>query len=212
MVAEQRDLRLIGSAYLHLDQHLAAFVQVGRFDSFARINPSTTERNEGRVQQGFVELKERVGPADVTLRGGRQEVTLGASRFVWVNDSSNVRTTHDGVHAHADIQGGSTFDAVYTRPVTPEYAPFSDFDQHAGTFGAAYLSQTVLPDTHVDEYYFYRRNIGGQYSGLTGNEDRSTLGGRLWGKAGALLYDGDFAYQLGSFNGRPIVFIVTSLS
>ncbi len=202
--------RLLGSAYLHFDDHVAVFAQVGRFDSFARINPSTTERDEGRLQQGFLELKEHVGTADLTVRGGRQEISLGSNRFVWLNDSSNARTTHDGVSAHAVFAEGVTFDAVYTRPVTPVLDAFSDFDQHAGAFGAAYLSETVLPNTHVDEYYFYRRNIGSQYSGLTGNEDRDTIGGRLWGAAGPLLYDGDFAYQFGTFNGRAISALGTS--
>ena len=201
--------RLVASAYVHFDPHLAVFAQLGRFDSFSRIAPSTTEREEGRVQQGFVELKQRVGAADVTVRGGRQEVTLGSGRFVWINDSSNVRTTHDGARAHAAFADGTTLDVLYTRPVTPVLDPFADFDSHAGTFGAAYLSESLLPDAlHVDEYYFYRRNIGGQYSGLTGNEDRSTLGGRVWGTVarpgGTLLYDADGAYQFGSFNGRAI--------
>ena len=200
--------RLIGSAYIHFDPHIAVFAQVGRFDSFDRINPSVTDRDRGRVQQGFVELKERIGAADVTLRGGRQEIALGSGRFVWVNDSSNVRTTHDGVRAHAAIGDGTTLDLVYTRPVTSVLDAFADFDSHAGVFGAGYLSETVRPDTHVDEYYFYRRNIGGQYSGLTGNEDRSTVGGRLWGKVAgrgtSFFYDADGAYQFGTFNGRAI--------
>ena len=209
-IANTYDLqRLVASAYVHFSPHLAVFAQLGRFDSFSRINPSTTERQQGHVQQGFVELKEKFGAADVTFHGGRQEIALGSGRFVWVNDSSNVRTTHDGVRAHAAFTGGTTVDVLYTRPVTPALGSFADFDSHAGAFAAAYLSETVLPDAlHVDEYYFYRRNLGGQYSGLTGNEDRSTFGGRLWGQVsnptGTLLYDGDFAYQLGSFQGRAI--------
>lgn len=203
--------RLIGSAYLHLDDHLATFVQIGRFDSFARINPSTTDRDEGRIQQGFIELKEKAGSTDLMVRGGRQEITLGSGRFVWVNDSSNVRTTHDGVRAQAIFDGNVTLDVLYTRPVTPVLDAFDDFDEHSGAFAAAYLSETVRPDTHVDEYYFFRRNIGGQYSGLTGNEDRSTVGGRLWGAIGPVLYDGDFAYQFGSFSGREISALGTSI-
>ena len=200
--------RLIGSVAIRFDPYLSVFAQLGRFDSFARIGPSATDRDRGRVQQGFVELRERVGSADVTVRGGRQEVALGSGRFVWVNDSSNVRTTHDGVRAHADLGGVAALDLVYSRPVTAVLDAFGDFDSHAGAFAAAYLTETVLKDMHVDEYYFYRRNLGGQYSGLTGNEDRSTVGARMWGKAalpsGALLYDADGAYQFGKFDGREI--------
>lgn len=197
--------RLLGSVYLHLDPHLAVFAQLGRFDSFGRINPSTTDRDRGRVQQGFVELKGGGPAAAITLRGGRQEIALGSGRFVWVNDSSNVRTTHDGVRGHVAFGERVALDLLYTRPTLPVLDAFSDADSHSGAFAAAYLTETVAPDTHLDEYYFYRRNIGGQYFGLTGNEERSTVGGRLWGKVarpgGAFLYDADGAYQFGSFGG-----------
>ncbi len=197
--------------YLHLDKHLAIFAQVGRFDSFGKINPSATDKDYGRLQQGFVELKEPVGPAQVTARVGRQEIMLGSARFVWVNDSSNVRTTQDAVRVHSDFQNQTSLDLIYSRPVTSQLDAFSDFDTHAGVFGAAYASEALIPNIlHVDEYYFYRRNLGAQYLKLTGNEDRDTIGGRLWGAYGSFKYDSDFAYQFGTFNGEQISAFGTS--
>ncbi|WP_297297956.1 alginate export family protein [uncultured Methylovirgula sp.] len=197
--------------YLHIDRHLAIFAQVGRFDSFGKINPSTTDRDYGRLQQGFVELKEPAGPAQVTARIGRQEIALGSARFVWVNDSSNVRTTHDAVRIHSDVQNNVALDFIYSRPVVSQLQAFSDFDTHNGVFGAVYASEALIPNIfHVDEYYFYRRNLGAQYLKLTGNEDRDTLGGRFWGDYGPFKFDTDFAYQFGTFNGAPISAFGTS--
>ncbi len=195
--------RVVADAYLHFDSHVGLFAQVARADAFDKITPSTTDESRGRVQQGFFELKESAGPADVTARLGRQEITLGSGRFVWINDSSNVRTTHDGARLHADFADGATLDLLATRPVTPTYDAFDDWSSHSGSFGAAYASEPFIGNQlHVDEYYFYRRNPGAQYASLTGNEDRDTFGGRLWGAVGGFQYDSDFAYQYGTFDTK----------
>jgi hypothetical protein len=204
--------RVIADAYLHLNRHVALFAQIGRFDAIGKDPPlNAADESRGRLQQGFVEIKQAIGPADVTARAGRQEITLGSGRFVWVNDSSNIRTTHDGVRVHADIQGNATLDFICSRPVTPVLDAFADWDSHAGTFAAAYASEAVIANRlHVDEYYYFRHNIGAQYAGLTGNEDRDTVGGRIWGAFGAFKYDSDFAYQFGTFDNRPISAFGTS--
>ncbi len=193
--------RVVADAYLHFDSHVAVFAQLARDDAFGKSNPSTTDETRGRVQQGFIELKESAGPAEVTAHLGRQEITLGSGRFVWINDSSNVRTTQDGAHVHAAFPDGVTVDLVASRPVTPTYTAFDDWSSHSGSFGAAYASEPLFANAlHVDEYYYYRRNPGVQYAALTGNEDRDTGGGRLWGAVGGFKFDSDFAYQWGTFN------------
>ncbi len=204
--------RLIGDFYLHLNRHVAIFAQLGRFDAIGKDLPlNAADASEGRLQQGFVELKQSVGPVKLTARLGRQEITLGSGRYVWVNDSSNIRTTHDGLRLHGDFSGNATFDLFYSRPVTPTPGAFTDFNSHAGTFGAGYVSEVVVPNVlHIDEYYYFRHNIGAQYAGLTGNEDRDTIGGRLWGAIGPFKYDSDFAYQFGTFDARPISAFGTS--
>jgi hypothetical protein len=193
--------RLAADAYLHFDSHFAVFAQLVRADAFGKNGPSTTDETRGRVQQGFLEIKEPAGPVDITAHLGRQEITLGSGRFVWINDSSNVRTTHDGAHVHADFQDGVTLDLVATRPVTPTYTAFDDWSSHSGSFGAAYASEPLFSNRlHVDEYYYYRRNPGAQYASLTGNEDRDTVGGRVWGAVGGFKFDSDVAYQWGTFD------------
>jgi hypothetical protein len=195
--------RAVFDAYLHFNEHAAVFVQLDRSDSFGKINPSTTDETRGRVQQGFLELKGAVGPADITGRLGRQEIQLGSGRFVWINDSSNVRTTQDGARLHASLDNGATVDLIATRPTTPTFTAFDDWSSHSGSFGAVYASQPLVANVlHLDEYYFYRRNPGAQYASLTGNEDRDTFGGRLWGAVGGWKFDSDFAYQYGTFDAK----------
>jgi hypothetical protein len=193
--------RVVADAYLHFDSHVGVFAQLARADAFNKINYSATDESRGRVQQGFVSVGGPIGVVDVTARLGRQEITLGSGRFVWVNDSSNVRTTQDGARVHAALADGATVDLVASKPVTSTYDAFDDWSSHAGSFGAAYLSEPFLEKRlHIDEYYFYRRNPGAQYAALVGNEDRDTLGARVWGAFGAFQFDADFAYQYGSFD------------
>jgi hypothetical protein len=193
--------RVVADAYLHVDSHVGVFAQVARDDAFNKINYSTTDDSRGRLQQGFLSVGGPIETADVTARVGRQEITLGSGRFVWINDSSNVRTTHDGARVHAAFADGATIDLVASEPVTPANAAFDDWSTHAGSFGAVYVSEPFLEkQLHVDEYYFYRRNPGAQYAALVGNEDRDTFGGRIWGAFGSFQFDGDFAYQYGSFD------------
>ena len=193
--------RIALDAYLHVDSHVALFAQLVRADQFDKTNPSTTDETRGRVQQGFAELQKPLGPVEIDARLGRQEITLGSGRFVWINDSSNVRTTHDGGRVHADFADGATLDLVATRPVTPTYTAFDDWSSHSGSFGAVYASEPFLgSQLHLDEYYYYRRNPGAQYASLTGNEDRDTFGGRVWGAVGGFKFDGDFAYQYGTYD------------
>ena len=193
--------RVVADAYLHFDSRFAVFAQVARDDAFDKIGPSTTDETRGRVQQGFLGVKEPVGQDEFDARLGRQEITLGSGRFVWINDSSNVRTTHDGARVHADFGDGATLDLVATRPVIPTYTAFADWFSHSGSFGAVYASEPFFEkQLHLDEYYFYRRSPGVQFATQTGNEDRDTVGGRIWGAVGGFKYDSDFAYQWGKFD------------
>jgi hypothetical protein len=198
--------RLALDAYLHFNSHVSAFGEVVRADSFDKVNPSTTDQTRGRLQQGFLQGQDRIGDLAVYARVGRQEITLGSGRFVWINDSSNVRTTHDGARIHAALTDGgpldgATLDLIVSRPITPTYTAFDDWNSHAGSFGAVYASEPFLTNhLHVDEYYYYRRQAAIQFGSLTGIDDRNTMGGRVWGAAGSFKFDSDFAYQWGTYD------------
>ena len=59
--------RLLGDFYLHFDRHLAVFVQIDRSDALFKTPPlGATDKTYGRVQQGFVEFKQDIGPVDMT--------------------------------------------------------------------------------------------------------------------------------------------------
>ncbi len=106
-----------------------------------------------RLAADFSKASCRARPSSASSRSmpgsGRQELTLGSGRFVWINESSNVRTTQDGARLHVASTGGGTLDGatvdlVVSRPVTPTYTAFDDWNSHAGSFGAVYASEPFL--------------------------------------------------------------------
>jgi hypothetical protein len=204
--------RVAVDADLHFNSHLSAFGEVLRADSFDKVSPSTTDETRGRLQQGFVQGEDTIGDLDLSARVGRQEITLGSGRFVWINDSSNVRTTQDGARVHAGLSDVASLDLVVSRPVTPTYTAFDDWNSHAGSFGAAYASEPFLAgQLHVDEYYYYRRQASIQFAKLTGTDDRNTVGGRVWGAFGSFKYDSDFAYQWGTYDTTTLAKTVSAV-
>lgn len=48
-----------------------------------------------------------------------------------------------------------------------------------------------------------RRAPQTQFASLTGTDNRDTIGGRVWGAVGSFKYDGDLAYQWGTFETAP---------
>lgn len=187
-------------AYLHVNSSFSVFGELARADAYNKISASTTDEDRGRLQQGFVQFRQALGATSLWFRVGRQEITLGSGRFVWVNDSSNVRTTHDGVRLHADVPGGTTFDFIASRPVTSTYGAFADWTSHSGSFDAVYVSEPLVShELRLDEYFYHRLAPATQFAALTGTDERSTAGGRLWGGSGGLEYDADVAYQWGAF-------------
>src|SRR3569832_1401902 len=183
--------RVALNALLHFNSHVSAFGELVRADSFDKVSPSTTDRTRGRLQQGFVQGEDVIGDLSLYARVGRQEITLGSGRFVWINDSSNVRTTHDGARLHVGFNDGVSVDLIVSRPVTPTYRAFDDWNSHAGSLGAVYASEPFLANQlHVDEYFYYRRVSAIQFGSLTGTDERDTVGGRIWGAVGSLNIDG----------------------
>ena len=203
--------RVAFDVYLHFNSHVSIFGEVARADSFDKVNPSTTDETRGRLQQGFVQGQDIFGNLALSARVGRQEITLGSGRFVWINDSSNVRTTHDGLRLHAGFTDGATLDLVASRPVTPTYTAFDDWNSHAGSFAAVYASQPLLARRlHVDEYFYHRRVAAIQFGKLTGTDDRDTIGGRIWGAFGSFKFDSDFGYQWGTYDTATLAKTVSA--
>src|SRR4051812_16475586 len=112
---------------LHLGDALRVFVQVGAFQQNGREGErSPTDVDRLDLTQAFVDLGlPTPGDGRITLRGGRQEMSFGASRLVSVRESPNVRRSFDGGRAFW-TGGGYRVDAFHARPILLDEGTFDD--------------------------------------------------------------------------------------
>lgn len=95
-------------------------------------------------------------------------------------------------------------DGFVGQPVQTQTGFYVDGDVRAqalwGIYAAGPLS--VLPAGNVDLYYLGYHNQNATYNSGTGNEQRQTIGTRLWGQPGNWDYNLEFIFQFGRFGGN----------
>ena len=172
---------------------LRAFVQpiaayaVGVAPAASPIDQTRTD-----LLQGFVE----VAGGPVTLRAGRQMLSLGTERLVGTRYGPNVPLAFDG--ARGDIRAGkSTLSLFYTQPVQARGGSFDDRTSPTKALWGAYAA---LPG--LDAYYLGYRNRSAVFGGVEGREERHSLGLRSHGASGDWRWNVEGVFQFGHFAGQ----------
>lgn len=169
-------------------QPIAAYA-VGVAPAASPIDQTRTD-----LLQGFVEIE--AGP--VTLRGGRQMLSLGTERLVGTRYGPNVPLAFDG--GRADIRDGKAkVSLFYVRPVQPRAGAFDD---HTSSDKALWGAYAALPG--LDAYYLGYRNTAASFGGIEGREERHSLGLRSYGSSGDWRWNVEGVIQFGSFAGQRI--------
>lgn len=122
------------------------------------------------------------------LRGGRQEMLYGAERVVSPLDWANTRRTFDGFKLmYSDAAWA--IDGFFLNPVVNDVKGF-DERNNAIDFYGVYASRKGLDIGTVDTYFLSLDNdaVGFRYD---------TLGTRIVGKRGELMYDFEGGVQFG---------------
>ena len=197
------------SADLHITPYLRLFaegkasfaldrtLEGGRTSSFV---------DEFDLQNGFADIRIPLGRrADVTLRGGRQELLFGAQRLVGVSDFTNVRRTFDGGQGIIRI-GDWTISPFWAELVVVDKYKFNESTPDNKLFGIYSTGPLRLLPGSLDLYWFDADNAGVTINGTSGRERRHTLGTRTWGKIGQTNLDFEIegAGQFGSVGRRDI--------
>lgn len=169
--------------------------------------PSTFDTNRLDVQQAFVELKAPLGGAHLQLRLGRQELRYGSARLIDVREGPNVRRKFDG--AVASLTAGSwRFDALAVRPSRLRIGSFDDDTDTRVELAGLYATGTAqswLPfNSSIDLYALKFRNQRARFDRLSGDEQRYSLGARLFGSRGPVDWNWEATWQGGDISGREI--------
>lgn len=189
---------------LRMGDHVRVFTQFGFADQVGRAEgPSPTDVDRGDLMQGFIDVSGAAASGDLTLRGGRQEMSFGSSRLISVRDSPNIRRAFDGVRGFWKSEGYRA-DAFYVSPVDPRPGSFDDRTNGSEALGGVYLTGPVAAPVNADLYWFDYRRDNARFASGTADEWRQSIGTRLFGKAGGLDWDIEGVYQWGQFGARGI--------
>jgi hypothetical protein len=191
-------------AYLWLRAMPYVDLHVGKVRAFVQpivatsigVAPSASPIDEtgADLLQGFVEAD--LGP--VTLRGGRQMLSLGTERLVGTRYGPNVPLAFDGVRADVAI-GNAKVSLLAVRPVQPGTGSFDDRTSSSKALWGVYATTPGL-----DLYYLGYRNDRAEWGAGTGKETRHSLGARWHGSRDDWHWNVEGIYQFGHFANQTI--------
>jgi hypothetical protein len=171
--------------------------------------PRGTDEDRLDVHQLFADVRLPIEPGrndELTLRVGRQEMLYGSQRLISVRESPNIRRAFDAVRLLTRL-GDWHVDAFYSRPVEDDPDTFDDWGDDHTDFWGVYATHPLpfLKGASVDLYYLGLHRPDASFVQGTADEQRHSVGGRLYGRRGALDYNFEGIFQWGSFGGGDIV-------
>lgn len=177
-------------ANLELGKSVRIFVEgIDARQTGSDFPPRGIEVDHADLLNGFIDLKLSQGHHKLTFRAGRQELAFGAQRLISPLNWANTRRVFDGFRIDHKY-GDWTHRLIAVRPRLTEANSFNGTDDSQSLIGA-YSTFTGLEGNVVDLYYLRRKETAG--AGFVFH----TLGGRLKGNRGNLLYEAEVAYQFG---------------
>jgi hypothetical protein len=192
---------------LSLGSHVRVFAQLSSSLELGReAGPSPVDENELALQNAFLDLNLPLGTyADLTLRGGRQELQFGSGRLVDVREGPNVRRTFDAARATAELPGWR-IDALAARPQRPRPGVFDDEVNYDQALWGVYVvgGRDWLLAGAVELYYLGFENDAGAFAQGTARERRHSIGVRFHGEERGWAWNWEAIYQFGSFGAGDI--------
>jgi hypothetical protein len=191
-------------SYLWLRALPYADLHVGKVRAFVQpivayavgVSPTTSPIDQTRADllQGFGEID--LGA--VTLRAGRQMLSLGTERLVGTRYGPNVPLAFDGARADVTI-GRAKISLLHMRPVQPGPGSFDDATSRNKALWGAYAT---LPE--LDIYYLGYRSRLARFDGQAERAVRHSIGLRSHGVRGDWHWNVEGVAQFGHFEGQRI--------
>ena len=195
--------RYLFSSDLHLTEHCRTFIQLDSGLINGRDGGPRPAIDEDRLDfnQGFVDIVPlQSSDESVTVRAGRQLISLGSTRLVATGAGLNVEQPFDGFRVMLHSVHW-TADGLAVRPTKVKAGIFDNEPNPAEELWGLYLSRTLPPfHAHVDLYYLGYDHKSVRYTQGTGREQRETIGARVWSHSPAWDYDFEYTAQFGRFN------------
>ncbi len=192
-------------ADLHLGSRIRFFGQLRSGLEFGRRNgPRPIDEDQLNVQNLFIDvIPYRKQERSLTIRLGRQEIQYGSGRLLDVRDGPNLRQYFDGAKvvfassrfridgfllANASVRTG-----VFDNPINGKAGLWGIYSTWFGSAGKA-----------IDLYYLGIDREQARFDDGIADENRHTLGARIWRNSNTILYNLEFGYQFGTFGAGRI--------
>lgn len=200
--------RAMFHANLTLGPHVRFYAELADSRTWGKEGAvSTTDQSRTDWQQAFIDFKGSTGNAPFTVRAGRQELDLGSSRIIGVRDAPNTRRSFDGVRAIFRVAGAEV-NVFWSHAVLLGPDSFDDKADRNNMFKGVYATKPLAArgDSRLslDMFWLDYQRDRATYSGVSGEEDRKSLGLRLFGNLGAWDLNWEGLYQYGDFDGGRI--------
>ena len=191
-----------------------ANVQLGIFRTFfelqsslanGKTDPSPVDENQLDIHQAFLDIdfiKEE--NEQLTLRSGRQEMMYGSQRLIAVREGPNSRLAFDAVKLFYKKNNWQS-DAFFTHPIANKQGTFNDsFNENAKFWGSYTVIHKVPFIQNIDLYYLGLWKSRSVFDDAIGEENRQSIGTRIWKNKGTWKYDFEGVYQFGNINQKTI--------
>ena len=201
--------RYLLHADLHMGEGVRVFAQLQTsLEDWRAGGPRPTDENRTDVHQlfGDVRLWKGEGKDSVTLRLGREEMAYGSQRLVSVRESPNIRRAFDAVRVLTHL-GDWQIDGFVSRPVEDNRGSFDDWGEEGVAFWGAYATHPlpILPGGKVDLYYLGIRRPDATFVQGTADEQRHSMGARLFGGQEGWDYNFEGVVQAGKFGDSGLL-------
>ncbi|MHC4948245.1 MAG: alginate export family protein [Planctomycetota bacterium] len=200
--------RMLLHADIHFSENLRVFVEGKSAASSDRDLPGgrrPLDVDTLDLEQAFVDIRFPLADGSLTVRPGRQVFLFGRQRLVSPLPWANTMRRWDGVSA-ALKTGAWTVTGFWTQFAPVQKYEFNDPTSSSEFWGVYATAACPWTGGNADLYYLGIDRDGVTFNGTTGDEERHTLGGRLFGKCGESNFDYDVegAYQFGDLGSGDI--------
>jgi len=206
--SDEGDGYLLSRYLLHADIHLGifrTFVELQSSLANSKIDPSPVDENQLDIHQAFLDIDFIHNKIEqFTLRSGRQEMMYGSQRLVAVREGPNSRLAFDGIKLFYKNRNWQT-DAFFTHPIANKTGTFNDeFNENAKFWGSYTVIHKVPFVENIDLYYLGLWKSRSVFDDAIGEENRHSIGTRIWKNKGNWKYDFEALYQFGKISEKTI--------
>ena len=197
--------RIFQSFDLHLGRMFRGFVQFDAAREDGRPVQRAYDQSTPDLRQAFLDFMLPTTSGRIMIRGGRQELFLGESRWLAVRDPTNLRRSFDGFLGEYD-DPSLTLRAFAAHPVNILPGAFDDNRLNTEFFRGFYATIRKPFDVPVtiDAYVYAREQASVTYARGTAAEDRWSGGARLTTRLAGFEGTVEAIRQWGSFGKAQI--------